>query len=59
MRIQDGVKNISRLIEDLLKLAQIGREERVRVTPDANSLLKDALADLQAEFEGRQIDWDI
>ena len=48
MRIQDGVKNISRLIEDLLKLAQIGREERVRVTPDPNSLLKDVLADLQA-----------
>jgi hypothetical protein len=31
----------------------------VRVTTNPNSLLKDVLADLQAEFEGRQIDWHI
>ena len=31
----------------------------MRVTTDPNSLLKDVLADLQAEFEGRQIDWHI
>jgi hypothetical protein len=50
---------MSRLIEDLLKLAQIGRQELVRVTTDLNSLLKDVLADLQPDFEGRQIDWHI
>jgi signal transduction histidine kinase len=58
-RIRDRVKNMSRLIEDLLKLAQLGRMELVRVTTDLNSLLKDVLADLQPELDGRQIDWHI
>jgi light-regulated signal transduction histidine kinase (bacteriophytochrome) len=50
---------MSRLMEDLLKLAKIGRQERVRVTTDLNSLLKNVLGDLQPDFEGRQIDWHI
>jgi signal transduction histidine kinase len=58
-RILHGVKNMDRLIEDLLKMAQIGRKELARVTTDLNSLLKDVVADLQPEFEGRQIDWHI
>jgi signal transduction histidine kinase len=58
-RIQNGVKNMGRLIDDLLKMAQIGRKKLVCVVTDLNSLLKDALGDLQPEFEGRQIDWHI
>jgi light-regulated signal transduction histidine kinase (bacteriophytochrome) len=50
---------MAQLIEDLLKLAQIGRKELVCVATDLNSLLKDALIDLQPECEGRQIDWHI
>lgn len=56
-RIQNGVKNMGRLIDDLLKMAQIGRKELVYVDADLNSLLKDVLADLEPEWEGRQIDW--
>jgi signal transduction histidine kinase len=58
-RIQNGVKNMSRLVDDLLKMAQIGRKELVCVTTDLNSLLKDVIADLQPECGGRQIDWRI
>jgi signal transduction histidine kinase len=58
-RILDGVKKMSGLIEDLLKLAQIGRKELVRVNTDLNSLLKDVVVDLQPECRGRQIDWQI
>jgi signal transduction histidine kinase len=58
-RILKGVKNMGRLIDDLLKMAQIGRKELVRVTTDLNSLVKDVLGDLRPEFEGRQIDWHI
>jgi signal transduction histidine kinase len=58
-RIQDGVSNMARLIDDLLKMAQIGRKELVCVVTDLNSILKDVLVDLQPEFEGRQIDWRI
>ena len=58
-RILTGVKNMSRLIDDLLKMAQIGRKELVRVTTDLNYLLKEVLADLQTECASRQIDWRI
>ncbi|HEX7423980.1 MAG TPA: ATP-binding protein [Terriglobales bacterium] len=58
-RIQNGVKNMGRLVDDLLKMAQIGRKELVCVATDLNSILKDVLADLQPECEGRQIDWHI
>jgi signal transduction histidine kinase len=58
-RILAGVKNMSRLIDDLLKMAQIGRKEMVRVNIDLNLLLQDVLVDLQPESGGRQIDWRI
>ncbi|HEY3971567.1 MAG TPA: ATP-binding protein [Candidatus Sulfotelmatobacter sp.] len=58
-RIQSGVKSMGRLIEDLLKMAQIGREHLVRVNTDLNSLLRDVLSDLQSECGSRQIDWQI
>jgi len=58
-RIEHGVKNMGRLVDDLLKLAQIGRRDLVRATTDLNALLKDVLADLQPECAGRQIDWRI
>ena len=58
-RIQQGVKDMGRLVDDLLKMAQIGRKELVCVATDLNSMLKDVLADLQPEYEGRRIDWRI
>jgi len=58
-RIQTGAKNMGRLIDDLLKMAQIGRKQLARVVTDLNSVLTDVLADLQPECEGRQIDWRI
>jgi len=58
-RIQSGVKNMGRLIDDLLKMAQIGRKQLACVATDLNDLVKDVLADLQPECEDRKIDWHI
>jgi signal transduction histidine kinase len=58
-RILIGVKNMSRLIEDLLKMAQIGRLALVCVPTDLNSLVGEVLVDLQPECGSRQIDWHI
>jgi len=58
-RIQNGVKNMGRLIDDLLRLAQLGRKKLVSEATDLNSMLKDVLADLQSECQDRQIDWQI
>jgi len=40
-------------------MAQIGRKELACVATDLNDMVKDVLADLQPECEGRQIDWRI
>jgi light-regulated signal transduction histidine kinase (bacteriophytochrome) len=58
-RIQSGVKNMGRLIDDLMKMAQIGRKELACVATDLNDMVKEVLADLQPECEDRQIDWRI
>ena len=58
-RIQNGVKNMGCLVDDLLRMAQIGRKKLLSEATDLNSMVKDILADLQAECQGRQIDWRI
>ena len=58
-RIQNGVNNMSGLVDGLLRMAQIGRTKLACVATDLNSLLKDVVADLQPECEGRQVDWNI
>jgi light-regulated signal transduction histidine kinase (bacteriophytochrome) len=58
-RIQGGARNMGQLVDDLLKLAQIGRKALAFVPTDLNSLLKGVVTDLQPEHEGRQIDWQI
>ena len=59
-RIRIGVKNMSQLVDDLLKMAQIGRKELARVATDLNAMLKDVIADSHSEYgEGRQIEWRI
>jgi signal transduction histidine kinase len=58
-RIQNGVNNMSGLVEGLLRMAQIGRTNLACVATDLNALLKDVVTDLQPECEGRQVDWKI
>ncbi len=58
-KIQDGAKNMEQLIEGLLKLGLVGRRELACVVTDLDSLVKDVLVEMQPEFEGRKIDWQI
>jgi light-regulated signal transduction histidine kinase (bacteriophytochrome) len=55
----DGAKNMGRLIDDLLTMGRIGRQELVPRPTDLNSLVGGAVASLQPEYEGREIDWKI
>jgi light-regulated signal transduction histidine kinase (bacteriophytochrome) len=57
--IQDGAKNMGQLVDDLLKMGQIGRQALVCRPTDLNSLVGRVLQDLQPECEGRQIEWRI
>ena len=58
-RIRDGARNMGVLIDDLLKLGQLGRQTLICSPTDLNCLLQSALQDLQQECEGRQIEWRI
>jgi PAS domain S-box-containing protein len=58
-RIQDGTRRMGTLVDDLLNLARIGRHElRVQVT-GLDSVVKDVIADLAPDLEGRKIEWKI
>jgi signal transduction histidine kinase len=58
-RIRDAAKNMAELIEGLLKLGRIGRQELACVFTNMDSLLKEVLADMEPDLEGRNIDWQI
>src|SRR6266478_8495231 len=45
------------LVDDLLRLGQLGRQALVCRPTDLNSVLQSALQDVQLECEGRQIEW--
>jgi signal transduction histidine kinase len=58
-RIGEGTQQMGRLIEDLLGLAQVGRQEpRLQVT-GLNSIVQEVLRDLKNETENRDIRWQV
>ncbi len=57
--IRHGSRNMSRLVDDLLNLAQVGRQELKRQATPLAGLVSEVLADLKRETEGRSIEWHI
>jgi PAS domain S-box-containing protein len=57
--IRNGSRNMSQLVDDLLNLARVGRQElRCKPIP-LGGLVNEVIADLKRETEGRQIEWHI
>jgi PAS domain S-box-containing protein len=57
--IRNGSRNMSQLVDDLLNLARVGRQELRRRPIPLGGLVKEVVADLKRETEGRQIEWHI
>ncbi|MGH9432308.1 MAG: sensor histidine kinase [Terriglobia bacterium] len=57
--IRNGAKNMGELVDDLLKMGWIGRQELAFKSTDLNLLVQGVLRDLQPQCDGRQIDWEI
>jgi len=58
-RIQEGTRRMGMLVDDLLNLARIGRHElRLQVT-ELQSVIKDVIAELTPDVEGREVEWKI
>jgi len=58
-RIDEGTQQMGRLIDDLLSLARIGRQEPQLQATGLNSLVQEVLRDLKPETEGRDIHWQV
>jgi signal transduction histidine kinase len=58
-RIQEGTQHMGRLVDDLLGLAQLGRQDvHTRATP-LDDIVKDALNEVRADWGDRKIQWTI
>jgi signal transduction histidine kinase len=57
--LRDSAKTMGQLVDDLLKMGRIGRQELVCRPTDLNSLVESARLDLEAECKGRQIEWRV
>jgi PAS domain S-box-containing protein len=57
--IRNGSRNMSRLVDDLLNLARVGRQELKRQPVPLGGLVNEVLADLKNETQGRSIEWHL
>jgi PAS domain S-box-containing protein len=57
--IRRGSENMSRLVNDLLNLAHVGRQEMKRESVPLNTIVNDVIGDLKRETEGRDIEWKV
>lgn len=59
LRIEEGAQHMRSMVEDLLRLSQVGHcELNLRVT-DLKSVVEKVIADLQLELGNRQIEWHV
>jgi PAS domain S-box-containing protein len=57
--ILDSVQHMSQLLEDLLKLSRLGRQELCKQVCSANSLIAEVVKALEPESKGREVEWRI
>jgi PAS domain S-box-containing protein len=57
--IQNGARSMGELIDNLLNMGRVGRQELACKSVDLGSILQRVLLDLNSECEGRQIDWRV
>jgi PAS domain S-box-containing protein len=57
--IRHGSRNMSRLVDDLLNLARVGRQELKRQVVPLGGLVNEVVGDLKNEIHSRTIEWHI
>ncbi|MBA3343850.1 MAG: GAF domain-containing protein [Gemmatimonadales bacterium] len=58
-RIGEGAARMGGLLDDLIHLSRIGRQDLLRREVNFETLVEDAVSQLQSETQGRDIDWQI
>jgi PAS domain S-box-containing protein len=58
-RIQQGSQQMGRLVDDLLHLAQLGRQDAMPRRTSLDVLIRDVLSNLRSETAHRDIEWKV
>jgi PAS domain S-box-containing protein len=58
-RIQAGTQEMGVLVDELLKLARVGRHVLKRRSTNLNSIVEEVIAILQPDSDGREVEWVI
>jgi light-regulated signal transduction histidine kinase (bacteriophytochrome) len=58
-QIRDGADRMSRLLDDLVHLARIARQDVLRRPVDLTVLAEDVVSQLQPQTEGRAVEWHV
>jgi len=58
-RIRNGVQNMGQLVDDLLNLSRIGRQEIAQEECNLNAIVEEVMADIRPEWEKRNIEWRV
>jgi len=58
-RVREGTQHMGKLVDDLLHLAQVGRQAVNTRETELDGVVREALADLRPEIETRNIQWNI
>ena len=58
-RISEGATRMGGLLDDLVQMARVGRQEVVRRPVDLRSVVEDAASQLLTESDGRHIEWRV
>jgi PAS domain S-box-containing protein len=55
--IRKGSRHMSQLVDDLLNLARVGRQELKRRPTPLDDLVREVVAELKSECQGREVEW--
>jgi PAS domain S-box-containing protein len=58
-RIREGAGRMASLLDDLVNVARIGRQDLLRREVNFNTLVEDVIGELQPEVDGRSVEWQV
>jgi light-regulated signal transduction histidine kinase (bacteriophytochrome) len=58
-KVEDGARKMGRLVDDLLSLSKVGRQELSIEATALDSLLRQAVEELAPECSGRDVEWQV
>jgi PAS domain S-box-containing protein len=58
-RIQNGSRRMGQLLDELLNLTRLGRQDLKTQIVGLGSLVKEVIAELEGDCEGREVEWKI